>query len=294
MRSILSDRSAPPNPISTPKNRLRELAAKDFFEGDTDFFDFVRKVFRHLVEENAWQDKTVKVTVNGYSNQGNYLSVTENDRLIEADFLGSRGQAFAHLYGNFSGTSRTLASIGDMKTDDSYRGAVFLATVNAVARHLGIVDKTVHCTGDGLTKCANELVSLIKKEYGKPRVALIGVHSAMLEALAREFELRVTDTDRKNAGTTLGGIPVLSSRHTAASIAWSDLVLVTGSALNNETLQALVAQNPTVVYAQTGSGRMLPKISLNACLKKPTISCGVTSAAVAQFLRLPRFCPYAS
>ena len=292
MKSILSSQITPPQPSSTQRSKLRELASKDFFRGDTDFFDLIRKVFQHLIEQNAWRDKTVNVTVSGNSDQKEHLSVKANDRLIEADFLGSRGQAYAHLYGNFSGASRTLAAISDMKTDDTYREAVFLASVNAVARHLGIVDRTVHCKIDEPKKCAKELVSHIKGQFGNPRCALVGLHPAIAEALAQEFELRITDTDRKNVGTTVWGIPVLGPKHTVDTVEWSDLVLVTGSALNNETLRVLVRENPTVVYSPTGSGRTLPKISLNSCLKKPTISCGVTAAAAAHILRLPRFCPY--
>ncbi len=89
----------------------------------------------------------------------------------------------------------------------------------------------------------------------------------MVEALAKEFELRVTDMDPENVGTRKFGVDIQGPEHTAGNIAWSDLALVTGSTLTNDTLRALLTEKPTVLF-------------------------GVTIAAPAHFLNLKRFCPY--
>lgn len=236
-----------------------------------EFFDSIRDVFQHLVCEKDWQDKTVDVRVKtlkpeeaiGNPEHQDYPLIKGKERMMEADFLGSRGQAFTDMYGSFSGA---LAEVGAMKLENNYRRAIFLATLNAVARRLGLVEKTVHCKDDQPPKCAKELASYIKQNFGKPRVALVGLQPRMAEALAREFELRVTDMDADNVGTTKFGISIQGPEHNADNIAWCDVALVTGTTLTNESIRELLAEKPTIFY-------------------------GVTIAAAARFMNLTRFCP---
>jgi len=237
-----------------------------------EFFDLIRYVFQHLVCENSWDDSTVEIRVKtltpeeaiGNPEHQDYPLIRGKERMMEADFLGSRGQAFTDMYGDFAGT---LAEVAAMKLDNNYRRAIFLATLNAVARHLGIVRKTLHCKDDQPPRCARELLSYIKENYGDPRVALVGLQPRMAEALAWEFELRVTDMDADHVGTARFGISIQGPEHNADNIAWCDLALVTGSTLTNDSMRELLTEKPTVFY-------------------------GVTIAAPAHFLNLTRFCPY--
>lgn len=237
-----------------------------------EFLDSIRSLFATLVYENAWQHRTVGVRVKtlkpeeaiGNPEHQDYPLIKGKERMMEAEFLGSRGQAFTDMYGNFSGT---LAEVAAMKPENNYRRAIFLATLNAVARHLGIVERTVHCRDNQPPRCAKELVSYIKENFGYPRVALVGLQPRMAEALAQEFELRVTDMDADNVGTTRFGISIQGPEHTAGNIAWCDLALVTGSTLTNDSFRKLFTEKPSIFY-------------------------GVTIAAPAYFLDLTRFCPY--
>jgi hypothetical protein len=193
-----------------------------------------------------------------------YPIIKGRERMMEACFKGSRGQAFTDMYEEFSGT---LAEVSAMGLENNYRRAIFLATLNAVVRHLGMASKTVHCKDDQPPQCAKELLSYIKENYGHPRVALVGLQPRMAEALSRELDLRVTDMDPDNVGHEKFGIRIGGPEETPENIAWCDLALVTGTTLTNDSLRELLTEKPTVFY-------------------------GVTIAACAYFLKLTRFCPY--
>lgn len=237
-----------------------------------DFFDPLRREFQSLVETHEWQGRTIDVRVKtlkpeeaiGNPEHNDYPIIKGRERMMEAEFLGERGQAFTDMYGNFVGT---LGDVSSMSLDNNYRRAVFLATLNAVSRHLGIVDKTIHCKDEDPPKCSKELALYVTKNFSRPKIALVGLQPRMAESLAREFDVRVTDLDPDNIGTTKFGISILGPEHTIANIEWSDLVIATGSTLTNDTLCEVIGKKPAIVY-------------------------GVTIAAPAHFLKLTRFCPY--
>jgi hypothetical protein len=236
------------------------------------FFYSIRNVFQDLVIQNALYDVTVDVRVKtlrpeeaiGYPEHQVCHLINGRERMLEAEFLGSRGQAFTDMYGSFSGT---LAEVCATALTDNYQRAVFLASLNAVARHLGFVEKTVHCGADRPPRCADRLVSYVKEDYGHARVALVGFRPRLVVALAQEFELRVTDRDPNNVGQMKYGIRIGGPMQTAENLAWCDVALVTGATLTNDSIRELL-------------------------LEKPTVFCGVTIAAAAHFLNLTRFCPY--
>ncbi len=237
-----------------------------------DLFKLLRDRFQELASDYGLLDEHVDVRVKALTPQeaiGNpehqdYPLIKGKERMMEATVLGARGQAFTDMYGNFSGS---VAEVGAMRLENNYRRAIFLATLNAIARRLKIAENTIHCRDDNPPLCAKKLVSYVRENYGNPRVALVGFQPRMAEALAREFALRVTDMDPSNLGTTKFGVQIQGPESTAGNIAWSDLAVVTGTTLTNSTLNGLLFDNPTVFY-------------------------GVTIAAPACFLNLKRFCPY--
>lgn len=237
-----------------------------------DSLETLREALNRMVKDNSWQDATINVRVKtltpeeaiGNPEHQDYPLVKGRERMMEAEFNGSRGQAFTDMYGNFTGT---LAEIASMDIANNYRRAIFLATLNALCRHLGLVTQTVHCKNDQPPLCAKELARFIRDTYGSPRIAFIGLQPRMVEALAREFEVRVTDLDPENVGATKFGVPIQGPDETASNIVWAELVLITGTTFTNDTVRELATMKPTIFY-------------------------GVTAAAAAHFLELPRFCPY--
>jgi len=236
-----------------------------------DLFEELRFKLFTIMEDKGFGSEAVNVKVKalkpeeaiGNPEDRDYPIIKGRERMMEADFKGSRGQAFTDMYGEFSGT---LTEVGAMKLENNYRRAIFLATLNAVARHLGIVRNTVHCKDDQPPQCAKELASYIRENFGRPKVALVGLQPRMAETLGREFELRVTDIDPDNVGTIKFGTRIQGPEQTADSISWCDVALVTGTTLTNDSLRELVMGKPAIFY-------------------------GVTIAAAAHFLNLTRFCP---
>ena len=239
-----------------------------------DFYRRIKNEFTRLSERNNLGAETIQIRVRTLSPQeaiGNpedkdYPLTKGRERMMEAEFKGCFGQAFTDMYGNFSGD---MNDVLQMELNNNFRRAIFLASLNAVTRYLGIADKTVHCKDEAPPLCARELVSYIRENFGQPRIAMVGLQPRMVQALSKEFDLRVVDMDEDNIGREKFGVTIGAPGETPENIAWCDLAFVTGSALTNDTLDDLMGSKQTLVF-------------------------GVTIAGPAACLGLRRFCPYGS
>ena len=83
------------------------------------------------------------------------------ERLMQAEFSGSLGQAFTDQYGDFEGVLNDVLT-ADLKSN--FRRAVFVSAMNAVLRYLGRIENTVHCRDQEPAEYAGELVSHIKRK----------------------------------------------------------------------------------------------------------------------------------
>jgi hypothetical protein len=167
------------------------------------------------------------------------------------------------MYGVYSGT---LIDTATMELKNNYRRTVFLSTLNAVMRHLGMLEGSVHCKDDAPPKCALELVSYIRNNFGRPKIAMIGLQPRMVQALGKEFDIRVTDLDEDNIGRERFGISIGGPDQTMENLAWCDVALVTGTVFTNATVWEFLKNRRSVFY-------------------------GVTVAGPAKILGLTRFCP---
>jgi len=236
--------------------------------------DIIRKEFVKLITENGLQGEEVVIRATPLSPQqaiGNpedrdYPLVIGVERLMQAEFRGSLGQAFTDMYGDFSGR---LSEIVAMDLRNNFRRAIFISSLNAVMKHLGLITQTVHCKNNQPRECSYELARYIEKNYGQPRVAMVGFQPRMVEALAKRFELRVTDMDQDNIGKEKFGVKIYDPSHTEENLDWCDIALVTGTTIVNNTIDQFVISKPVVFY-------------------------GVTISGVAKLLGLNHFCPFGS
>lgn len=239
-----------------------------------DAFTRMKIRFLDLVAENQLEAVPIQVRVRGLTPEEaigtpedrDYPLVKGRERLLEAEILGSRGQAFTDTPGNFSGT---LEAVACLQLTDNHSRAVFIAALNALMRHLGLVEKTIHCKDDSPPRCALDLVKHVRENYGSPRIAMIGFQPRMAQALAKTFALRVMDMDQDNIGQTKFGVLIEGPEQTKRNIAWCDLALVTGSTVSNGTVHELLTGKPTLFF-------------------------GVTIAGPAVLLGLNRYCPCGS
>jgi len=183
---------------------------------------------------------------------------------MEAQFRGTRGHAFTDMFGNYQGT---INEILEMDLTNNFRRALFVATLNAVLRHGGIVEGTVHCKDREPQECSRILVKKIRSDFGNQRVLLVGFQPRMAEALSQEFELRISDLYEANIRTRKFGVMILCPQEVQQNIDWCDLMVVTGSTAVNDTMREFIGRKPVIFY-------------------------GVTVAGPAYLLGLNRFCPF--
>ncbi len=237
-------------------------------------YDIIKKEFVKLINENGLQGEEVIIRATPLSSEkaiGNpedkdYPLVRGVERLMQAEFRGSLGQAFTDMYGDF--TSQ-LSDIVEMDLRNNFRRAIFISSLNAVMKHLGLIDQTVHCRDNQPRECSYELVRYIEKHHGQPRVAMVGFQPRMVETLAKSFELRVTDMDRDNIGQEKFGVRIDDPSQTEANLNWCDIAVVTGSTIANDTIGQFSLSKPVIFY-------------------------GVTISGAARLLSLKRFCPFGS
>jgi hypothetical protein len=235
-------------------------------------YDTIKKEFIKLINERGLQGEGVVIRATPLSPEqaiGNpedrdYPLVVGVERLMQAEFRGSLGQAYTDMYGDFSGR---LSEIVAMDLKNNFRRAIFISSLNAVMKHLGLITKTVHCKDDQPRECSYELVRYIEKNYAQPKVAMVGFQPRMVEALAKRFELRVTDMDRDNIDKEKFGVKIYDPSHTEEYLNWCDIALVTGSTVVNNTIDQFRISKPVIFY-------------------------GVSISGAAKLLGLNHFCPF--
>lgn len=189
------------------------------------------------------------------------------ERIIEADFLGSPGQAFTDSFSDFKSD---VAGLLALDLSDRFNASVFIAAANAVLRHLGLTDRTVHCRDKEPTLCAPQLVEYLGQAHPEAkRVALVGLQPAMAVALGKAYELAILDLDPDNLGREIGGAKVRDGARDLEEVAaWADVLVSTGSTLSNLSMDQIRA----------------------AAGDKPVVFFGITVAGAASLLGLERFC----
>lgn len=188
------------------------------------------------------------------------------ERLIEANFKGAIGHAFTDAPSNYEGT---LKEVSQIPLTDNRNRAIFIATLNAVMRHLGLLTGTIHCKNDEPELCAEQLVNELKKQYRNPKVALVGFQPAFVDHLKDHFKIRVTDCNPNNIGKEKYGVLVEDGYSKNKEVVeWSDIALVTGSTVVNGTIEEFLPYKEKIIFY------------------------GVTIAGVAEIMNLKRFCVY--
>ncbi|OGO06912.1 MAG: hypothetical protein A2Z76_01435 [Chloroflexi bacterium RBG_13_56_8b] len=234
--------------------------------------DIIREKFIKLIKEHGLEGEEVIIRAAALSTEqaiGNpedkdYPLVRGEERLMQAEFRGALGQAFTDMYGDFTGQ---LSEIAEMDLNNNFRRAVFISSLNAVMNHLGLIKQTVHCKDKQPRECATELASYIKENYGQPKIAMVGFQPRMVEALAQQFEIRVTDMDQENIGQEKFGVKIDDPSRTKENLEWCDIALVTGTTIVNDTIDQFLIAKPVVFY-------------------------GVTIAGAAELQGWNRFCPF--
>ncbi len=230
--------------------------------------DEVKEKLKEVANVHKLGDTAVKVTIGTLSVKQAIGSPVRQDFpllqgkevMIEAEFMGSYGQAFTDRPNDFSGSLNDVLGLS-LNTNDNR--AVFIATFNAVAAHLKMVGRTRHCHDEEPEECASQIAKHILDDSGKIKVGLIGIQPAILEHLALAFgtdNVRCTDLNPNNIGANKYGVVIWDGRtQTGKLIEWCDLVLATSSTVVNNTFDeiretAISQGKRLIIFGVTGAG----------------------------------------
>ena len=230
--------------------------------------DEVKEKFRAIVASCNLGEETVQVTIGtltvkqaiGSPHRQDFPLLEGKEVMIEAQFQGSFGQAFTDRPHDFTGSLNEVLGL-NLNTNENR--AVFIATLNAVMAHLGMVTGVRHCHDEEPEECALQIAQFLMPKFGRIKIGLIGLQPAILENLVNTFgadNLRCTDLNHKNVGSRKYGSEILDGRtETERLIRWCDLLLATSSTIVNNTFNGIreevISQGKRLVmFGVTGAG----------------------------------------
>lgn len=120
----------------------------------------IRAKLKILTDERRIDDQQITITCKALTPEeaiGNplhddYPIQLGKERLIEAEFMGRKGQAFSDSYFNYKGSVKDILSLG---LDTNARRAIFVSSLNAILAGLGEMPQALHCKNDDLTRCGD-------------------------------------------------------------------------------------------------------------------------------------------
>jgi len=205
--------------------------------------------------------------------EGDFVIKKGKEYVIEATFDKARGQAFTGIACNWNGTLEELLSL---ELSDIRNRGIFVASMNAVLRSLGLARGTNHCRDEDPTNCGPKIAGQLEARFGTKRFGLVGLQPAILKALVNRFtrkSVRVVDLNPDNIGSSKYGIEVWDGQSDLPRLVeWSEVGLVTGSSVVNGTIDEIIR-----------------------CFKddnKPVVFFGNTISGTAALLDLDRICPF--
>ena len=220
----------------------------------------MRKKFREVIKQYNLANSPIKVKAKALSKKealgdpihDDYPLLKGKESLMEADFLGSKGVAYSDMCADFEGNLESIVNI-DLK--NNYYRAVFIAAINAVLKHLGLIELTEHCRDNGPIDCANQLKNFLNETYSNKKILLIGFQPRFAEALTEKFDTKIVDLNSDNIGKKINGVSVESENKTEELINQSDLLFVTSSTFVNGTASKfIIPGKETIFYGVSGAG----------------------------------------
>jgi uncharacterized protein (DUF4213/DUF364 family) len=235
----------------------------------------LKQKFQLLVDDNHLAMEEVHISSKsltpeeaiGITGRKDFPILTGKEVMLQAEYQGAKGQAFTDAPSVFQGSLREILDLDLSKS--LYNRGLFIATMNAVMAKLGMIDHTVHCRTEEPENCAKEIYQMFQEKYLNRKIALVGYQPSMLEALSKDFTVRVLDLNPQNVGQIRYGVKVEHGINDYEEVVldWADVVFCTGSTLCNGTIVNF----------------------LN--LEKEVVFFGITVAGAAKLLNLPRICP---
>jgi len=221
-------------------------------------FNTFKEKFKKVISSHGLKNDRVSVQAGpltpkqaiGKPVHDDYPLLKGKERMMEALFLDTKGQAYSDHTGNFSGT---LWQVIDLPMDSNFHRALLVATANAVLRKTGIISKSCHCKDNDPITCAEHLKDALMP-FKARRIGIVGHQPRLLEELSHHFGVRASDRDPGNIGTVKSGVMIEDSSAYREIKKWAELIMVTGTTLVNDTIDDFTGDVPTIYYGVTISG----------------------------------------
>ena len=247
-------------------------------------YEKLKKRLVALAEENSLLESEINITAKiltpeeaiGETERKDFPLLKGKEFLMQADFKNAMGQAFTDAPCNFNGK---IKEILDLELKDNKEMALFIASLNAVMRHAGGAENTIHCKDKGPELCADEIARAIIARHGADiRIGIIGFQPAIIDNFVKNLtpeNVDAVDLDQDNINKKKYGVHIRDGKDmTKALFKTCDVILATGSTAVNDTMPEL--------------------ISLADDHNKPLYFYGTTVAGAAKVLNLQRLCFQAS
>lgn len=229
---------------------------------EVELFRKLKDEFQKIIKENHLEADGVKIRSTalspeeaiGITERKDYPILDGSEVMLQAEYKGCIGQAFTSSPAAFSGTLQEILD-SDIE-NDAYARALFIASLNAVMRYLGLADRTIHCKNRGPELCAQQFVPYLKETYGSPKILQVGYQPAIFQNVAENFEMRILDLNPENVGTEKYGVTVEHGIDAYEdAVAWADLILCTGSTIcNGSVVKYLDIGKEVIFYGTTLAG----------------------------------------
>ena len=231
-----------------------------------------RERLKDIAERHRIDDQEVTITCKALTPEeaiGNplhydYPIQLGKERLIEADFMGKKGQAFSDSYFNYKGSVNDILS---MELNTNAKRAIFVSSLNAILAGLDFMPEAIHCKDDDLMRCGDYFMRFVRTlSTEKVNALLIGLQPRLLEMLVEQKQVRVCDLNPDNIGTSKYGIIIDGPERFIDNAKWADVIFATGSTIVNGTIDEIITSD------------------------RNTFFYGVTIAGAASLLGLNHFC----
>ena len=203
-------------------------------------YDKLKAELQKNIKENGLLETEIKIKSKGLSPEeaiGNtkrrdFPILNGKEIMLEAEFDGSIGQAFTSSPCEFEGSLADILAL-DINEND-YNRALFIASLNAVSKSLGLCDRTIHCKNEEPELCAKKFLETLKETHPGKKILLVGFQPSILEALKDDFPIRCLDLNEKVVGTKRYGVLIEDGiKDYDDAVNWAELILCTGSTISN-------------------------------------------------------------
>ena len=133
--------------------------------------DLAREKLKALTDERGMDNELITINCRALSPEeaiGNplhddYPIQLGKERLIEAEFMGKKGQAFSDSYFHYTGSVKEILSF---RLDTNARRAIFISSLNAIMAEIGKMPEALHCKNDDLMRCGETFAGYLDKFAG--------------------------------------------------------------------------------------------------------------------------------